>query len=202
MTKNKTIRARIQHPFLTAAALAAANPLLLTGEVAYESDTRRHKVGDGATAWCDLPYADVSLPGTIPAAASPIPGYTNYLDSPIEFPGASFRRFTIEFKNGTVFPLSVLNGKRCFMEAEISYGKNTGFAIPVAIVTLTDELPVSPDYFVNYYPAALENERISILRRRANITDEGVTGFDCDFPGFSGSLSSRNVIIKGFYIQD
>ncbi|WP_302586092.1 hypothetical protein [uncultured Alistipes sp.] len=60
---------RIQHPSYPAAALTAANPLLLTGEVAYESDTRRHKVGDGATAWCDLPYANnYEHPASHPAA--------------------------------------------------------------------------------------------------------------------------------------
>ena len=42
----------------TAAALAAANPVLLKGEVVYESDTHRMKVGNGTTAWNDLPYGD------------------------------------------------------------------------------------------------------------------------------------------------
>lgn len=48
---------RIQHPRYTAAALTAKNPMLLDGEVVYESDTGYHKVGDGVTAWNALPYA-------------------------------------------------------------------------------------------------------------------------------------------------
>lgn len=40
----------------TAAALVAANPLLLEGEVVYESDTRKKKVGDGVNKWNDLAY--------------------------------------------------------------------------------------------------------------------------------------------------
>lgn len=48
---------RIQHPRYTAAALAAANPQLLDGELVYESDTGRHKIGDGVKAWNALPYA-------------------------------------------------------------------------------------------------------------------------------------------------
>lgn len=48
---------RIQHPKYTAAALKAANPLLLDGEVVYESDTGRHKLGDGVKGWNALPYA-------------------------------------------------------------------------------------------------------------------------------------------------
>ena len=54
---NKTIQSRIQHPVHTAATLTAKNPVLLKGEVVYESDTRKHKIGDGATAWNALPYA-------------------------------------------------------------------------------------------------------------------------------------------------
>ena len=52
---SKTIQTRIQHPVYTAAALAAKNPVLLKGEVVYESDTRKHKVGDGTTAWAPPP---------------------------------------------------------------------------------------------------------------------------------------------------
>ena len=50
------MKGRIQHPRYTAAALAAKNPVLLDGEVVYESDTRKQKVGDGVTAWNNLPY--------------------------------------------------------------------------------------------------------------------------------------------------
>ena len=47
----------MQHPVYTAAALASKNPVLLKGEVVYEADARKHKVGDGVTAWNALPYA-------------------------------------------------------------------------------------------------------------------------------------------------
>ena len=54
---SKTIQSRIQHPVYTAAVLKAKNPVLLKGEVVYESDTRKLKVGDGSTSWNALPYA-------------------------------------------------------------------------------------------------------------------------------------------------
>ena len=54
---SKTIQSRIQHPVYTATVLKAKNPVLLKGEVVYESDTRKHKIGDGSTAWNALPYA-------------------------------------------------------------------------------------------------------------------------------------------------
>ena len=53
----KTIKGRVQHPTYTAAALKAKNPVLLEGEIVYESDTTLHKVGDGVTPWNALAYA-------------------------------------------------------------------------------------------------------------------------------------------------
>lgn len=41
----------------TAAAWEAANPVLASGEQGYETDTRRLKIGDGTTAYNDLPYS-------------------------------------------------------------------------------------------------------------------------------------------------
>lgn len=40
----------------TAAAWTAANPVLLAGEVGFESDTRKLKLGNGTTAWNSLLY--------------------------------------------------------------------------------------------------------------------------------------------------
>ena len=40
----------------TAANWTAANPVLLAGEIGVETDTRRYKIGDGATAWTGLSY--------------------------------------------------------------------------------------------------------------------------------------------------
>lgn len=69
MAAKMTIQTRTQLPVYTAETLAAKNPVLLKGEVVYESDTRKHKVGDGTTAWNNLPYAGGGdTPDTIPAA--------------------------------------------------------------------------------------------------------------------------------------
>jgi hypothetical protein len=40
----------------TAAEWTAANPTMLQGEIGVETDTRRYKIGDGATAWTGLSY--------------------------------------------------------------------------------------------------------------------------------------------------
>ena len=62
-----TIKGRVQHPVYTAAELKAKNPVLLKGEVVYESDTTRHKIGDGTTAWNALPYAKGDFDGPLAA---------------------------------------------------------------------------------------------------------------------------------------
>lgn len=56
MAGNEIITGRFQHTKYTAAALTAKNPLLLDGEVVYESDTGRSKIGDGVNKWSALPY--------------------------------------------------------------------------------------------------------------------------------------------------
>lgn len=62
------INGRIQHPAYNAATLAIKNPVLLKGEVVYEADTGKHKLGDGATPWNALPYAGGGdFEGNIPA---------------------------------------------------------------------------------------------------------------------------------------
>ncbi len=52
--------ANLQDKRGTAAALAAANPTPLEGEVLYETDTRKFKVGDGAAAYTSLSYVGLS----------------------------------------------------------------------------------------------------------------------------------------------
>ena len=53
----KTLNARIVIRNNTAANFTAANPVLLKGEMGLESDTRKFKFGDGATAWNTLEYS-------------------------------------------------------------------------------------------------------------------------------------------------
>lgn len=48
--------AKIQFRRGTAAEWSSANPVLLDGELGWESDTTKAKMGDGNTAWNDLPY--------------------------------------------------------------------------------------------------------------------------------------------------
>jgi hypothetical protein len=50
--------AAIRHRRDTAANWTSVNPVLLAGQMGYETDTRKHKFGDGTTAWNSLAYAN------------------------------------------------------------------------------------------------------------------------------------------------
>lgn len=52
----RTVNARYRHPCRTAAQWSSSNPVLLAGEVGYESDTGKSKVGDGVKKWSELGY--------------------------------------------------------------------------------------------------------------------------------------------------
>jgi hypothetical protein len=54
----------------TAANFTSANPTLALGEIAYETDTRNLKVGDGSTTWQFLPYINPYRAGTASAPTS------------------------------------------------------------------------------------------------------------------------------------
>ena len=61
------VRVQMQQRRDTAANWTSANPTLLNGELAYETDTGKWKLGDGSTAWASLgytPWAQISFPIT------------------------------------------------------------------------------------------------------------------------------------------
>ena len=51
------VRVQMQQRRDTASGWTTANPTLLSGELGYESDTGKWKVGNGSTAWSSLAYS-------------------------------------------------------------------------------------------------------------------------------------------------
>lgn len=45
----------------TASRWASTNPVLLAGEIGFETDTKKIKIGDGATAWNSLAYITIDV---------------------------------------------------------------------------------------------------------------------------------------------
>jgi hypothetical protein len=54
-----TIRVQMAQRKDTAADWTAANPILLLGEIGYETDTKKFKIGDGTTNWNSLSYLPI-----------------------------------------------------------------------------------------------------------------------------------------------
>jgi len=54
---NKTVNVRHKQKIDTASNWTTNNPVLLAGELGFETDTNKFKLGDGTTAWNSLPYA-------------------------------------------------------------------------------------------------------------------------------------------------
>jgi hypothetical protein len=55
---------RVQNKRGTASALASVNPTPAAGEIVWESDTNKLKIGDGTTAYNSLPYLTTSGGGS------------------------------------------------------------------------------------------------------------------------------------------
>ena len=53
---SKTMNIRMAQVSKTKSEFEQLNPILLKGEIAWESDTSKMKVGDGVTAYVTLPY--------------------------------------------------------------------------------------------------------------------------------------------------
>jgi hypothetical protein len=54
-----TIRVQMAQRKDTAANWTAANPILLSGEIGHETDTKKFKIGNGSTAWNSLAYLPI-----------------------------------------------------------------------------------------------------------------------------------------------
>jgi hypothetical protein len=80
-------RQRVQLRRDTAAAWAAANPVLLAGEAGIETDTNRFKFGNGSTAWNALSYS-ASGANTL-AALSDVEAATRVDGSVLVYDGAT-----------------------------------------------------------------------------------------------------------------
>lgn len=66
------VRVQMQQRRDTAANWTSANPTLLSGELGYETDTKKFKVGDGTSAWSAIAYVPGFAISAYPLAAADI----------------------------------------------------------------------------------------------------------------------------------
>lgn len=65
----------------TASSWTSANTVLAAGEIGFETDTKKFKVGDGATAWSSLGYAGMTASSTDTLTNKTISGSSNTLSN-------------------------------------------------------------------------------------------------------------------------
>lgn len=51
---------KLMNPVNTSSQWTSVNPILLNGEIAFESNTNKFKIGDGVHTWNELPYATIN----------------------------------------------------------------------------------------------------------------------------------------------
>ena len=122
----------------TAANWTSANPILAQGEVGYEIDTSKDKVGDGVTAWNLRPYTGVATAGWTQSGAGAV---SRTVDSKLKdtvsvkdfgaSPAATAAQNTTAFNNAFVY-LHGIGGGMLFVPAgdynlsdTLSMGSNT-----------------------------------------------------------------------------
>ncbi|MDR1093408.1 MAG: hypothetical protein LBL66_04595 [Clostridiales bacterium] len=104
---NKTLNATLIIRHGTAAEWAAQNPILKKGELGYEIDTGKSKIGDGITEWNDQKYASgtpVAVRGESPAT-----GDTDYDVGALWLDTAHNTVYFLAAKNGTALWLRLAN---------------------------------------------------------------------------------------------
>ena len=77
-----TVKVQIQQRIDTAANWASANPTPLSGEICWNSDDKKYKIGDGSTAWASLSYAPGS--GGYTAGTGVAISASNVITSPLQ----------------------------------------------------------------------------------------------------------------------
>lgn len=108
---------QIQQRRGTAADWTATNPVLAQGEIGYETDKNRMKLGDGTSTWTNLPY----FTGSVGFAAVPL------TDAPTITVDASLgNNFTVTLAGSRTManPTNPLDGQRILFQVTQGTGGN------------------------------------------------------------------------------
>ena len=128
----KTVKARIKHPYRTAAQWTSTNPVLLSGEVGYESDTGRSKVGDGTKKWSALEYIGADKVDKVSGKGLSTNDYTTAEKNKLAGIDAGANNYT----HPAMHPVSMITG------AGTAATKNTGTSSgQVPVVESSGKLP-------------------------------------------------------------
>lgn len=195
---------RMQQRRGTAAQWTSADPVLGAGEIGFETDTGKFKMGDGATAWSDLFYfvdsSDLDLGGSladyIPLTQKGANNGVATLDNTGKIPVAQLGNII----DGAPSTLNTLSELATAIDNDPDfYATVAGLSTAVqnntsAITTLTTDLG-NLDNTVDGNVSAIStlNTSVSNLQTQANNTDDAVESLDTlkapkDSPSFTGTV--------------
>lgn len=107
MPELRRVTARVTLRKGTKAQWQLSNPILLDGEMAWESDSVRLKVGDGITPWNELNYykvGDGEVPGTFIHNGAIFPSQVNSVNMALEHSQSQINKWNNcaeqDFKDG------------------------------------------------------------------------------------------------------
>ena len=177
------LSALMKQRYDTAANWTAQNPTLLAGEIGIESDTKKWKVGTGATAWTSLVYA---IGGTYPIVNADIAAAAAIVDTKLATIATA----------GKVSGTAVTSGN-------IS---TSGSFTSTSTVTGTNLIPTGSGVPTNgiYLPAANSVAVATNSTGRLFVSSAGLVGIgnsspgaDLDIASLSGASNAPGAIFRG-----
>lgn len=97
---NQTITTRIKNKVDTSSNWTTNNPVLLKGEIGFESDTGKWKIGDGSTKWASLAYTATNNSPTLAWNTTSTIGKVNGVELKVKLPSHPNTNQTV--KTGSV----------------------------------------------------------------------------------------------------
>lgn len=173
---------RMQQRRGTATQWTSSNPILNAGEIGFESDTNKFKIGDGTNHWDDLTYfvdldslAVQSLSGTAnQITATGVSGaYTLSLPNAVTFPGSvtlnadpssSMQAATKQYVDAAIVGINFHEPVACATTANLAGTYNNGTSGVGATITGAQQVLVIDGYTVQVNDRILLKNQTQALR--------------------------------------
>ena len=188
--------ARIQIRRDTSADWTSTNPTLSEGELGYETNTDKFKIGDGATAWNSLGYVIYT------------PSFSDILNKPTTVAGYGITdAFSGAFGDLTSKPTTVAGYGITDALTTVSFAQITNKPNTISGYNITDAFPGTftaltgkPNTIAGYgITDAFDGAFSSLTGKPTTVAGYGITDA---FDGVFSSLTSRPTTILGYGITD
>jgi len=154
------VQTKIQSRRDTAANWTSVNPALAAGELGYETDTGKLKVGDGTTLWSSLVYANASI--FAPLANPTFTGTVTVPDNTIALGTKTTGDYVSSLVAGTGVTLTNNSGETSTPTIAIGQAVGTSASVTFAKVDTTGDVTVGGNLTVNGNTTTLNTETLAV----------------------------------------